>query len=70
MCSRLKLTWARALRWTVPDLLGAVHIPRQSHLTRHDYLSHDEFFRRFSYRSKVATKCFGDGTHGCGRSRY
>ena len=69
--SRLELAWASALRLSVSDVLGAVHIPREStfHLTRQDYLGHDEFFRRSSYLCKAATKHYGDGQHGCGGSR-
>lgn len=71
MYKRLELAWASALRLSVSDVLSAVHIPREPtfHLTRHDYLGHDEFFRRSSYLCKAATKVFGDGQHGCGGSR-
>lgn len=71
MYNRLELAWASALRLQVTDVRGAVHVPREStfHLTRHDYLGHDEFFRRSSYLCKAATKHYGDGQHGCGGSR-
>ncbi|WP_338131844.1 inovirus Gp2 family protein [Pseudomonas lactis] len=71
MYNRLELAWASALRLSVADVLGAVHIPKGAtfHLTQHEYFGHDEFFRRSSYLCKVATKAFGDGQHGCGGSR-
>ncbi|MBD8193358.1 inovirus Gp2 family protein [Pseudomonas fluorescens] len=71
MYNRLTLAWASALRLPVDDVLGAVHVTKDAthHLARHDYLGHDEFFRRSSYLCKSATKVFGDGQHGCGGSR-
>lgn len=72
MYNRLEFAWASALRLPVSDALGAVHIPKEAthHLARHDYLGHDEFFRRSSYLCKAETKHYGDGQHGCGGSRF
>lgn len=69
--SRLEQAWASALRLPVSDVLSVVHIPTEFTfpLTRHDYLGHDEFFRRCSYLCKAATKYYGDGQQGCGGSR-
>lgn len=72
MYNRLASAWASALHLPADDVLGAVNVPNGAthHLSRHDYLGHDEFFRRSSYLCKAATKHYGDGQHGCGGSRF
>ncbi|MCQ4227300.1 YagK/YfjJ domain-containing protein [Stutzerimonas stutzeri] len=72
MLNRIELAWARTLGLQVDEIRGVVHFPKGAthHLTRTDYVGHDEFFRRSSYLCKAATKHYGDGQHGCGGSRY
>lgn len=71
MLNRIELAWARNLGLQVDEIRGVVHFPKGAthHLTRTDYVGHDEFFRRSSYLCKAATKHYGDGQHGCGGSR-
>jgi len=71
MLNRIELAWARTLGLQVDEIRGVVHFPKGAthHLTRTDYVGHDEFFRRSSYLCKAATKHYGDGQHGCGGSR-
>jgi hypothetical protein len=68
--NRLCEAWASALGLPVEAVKGLVEIPSNScyNLHREDPKSHADFFYRASYLCKVATKVYGDGTHGFGAS--
>jgi len=69
--NRLVEAWASALRLTVDESRGLVHIPENPsyYLRRDDELGQQELFFRASYLCKAATKAYGDGQHGFGYSR-
>ncbi|MNJ21300.1 hypothetical protein D3C77_156480 [compost metagenome] len=69
--NRLVEAWASALRLSVDEVSGLVHIPDNPtyHLHRDDELGQQELFYRASYLCKAATKVYGDGQHGFGYSR-
>lgn len=69
--NRLVEAWASALRLSVDEASGLVHIPDNSayHLHRDDEREQRELFFRASYLCKAATKAYGDGQHGFGYSR-
>jgi len=69
--NRLVGAWASALRLSVDECNGLVHIPDKPdyRLHRDDELGQRELFYRASYLCKSATKAYGDGQHGFGASR-
>ncbi|NWA68522.1 inovirus Gp2 family protein [Pseudomonas reactans] len=69
--NRLVGAWASALRLSVDECDGLVHIPDKPdyRLHRDDELGQRELFYRASYLCKSATKAYGDGQHGFGASR-
>lgn len=69
--NRLVEAWASALRLSVDEVSGLVHIPDNPayHLHRDDEREQRELFFRASYLCKAATKVYGDGQHGFGYSR-
>ncbi|AOX99255.1 inovirus Gp2 family protein [Jeongeupia sp. USM3] len=69
--NRLQEAWASALDLSVEGVEGLVEVPKNAcyRLRRDDGASVEDFFYRASYLCKVATKRFGDGTHGFGASR-
>lgn len=71
MFTRLEEAWASALGLPVREVEGLVEVPRKPfyRLDRGCRKGQAAFFVRSSYLCKVATKVFGDGSHGCGASR-
>ena len=69
--NRLVEAWASALRLSVDEVSGLVHIPENPayYLHRDDERGQGELFYRASYLCKSATKAYGDGQHGFGASR-
>jgi hypothetical protein len=69
--NRLVEAWASALRLSVDEASGLVHIPDNPvyHLHRDDEREQRELFFRASYLCKAETKAYGDGQHGFGYSR-
>ncbi len=69
--NRLVGAWASALRLSLDECNGLVHIPENPtyNLRRDDELGQQELFFRASYLCKAATKAYGDGQHGFGYSR-
>ncbi len=70
--NRLVEAWASALRLSLDECNGLVHIPDNPtyNLHRGDERGRQELFFRASYLCKAATKAYGDGQHGfeCSRS--
>jgi hypothetical protein len=68
--NRLVEAWASALRLTLDECNGLVHIPDNPtyQLDRDDERELQELFFRASYLCKAATKVYGDGQHGFGCS--
>lgn len=63
--------WSSALKLSVEDSVGLVHIP-DNHaytLSSDDRDAFNDFFCRVSYLCKARTKHFGDGVHSFGTSR-
>jgi len=75
MISRIEESWAGALRVTVDQVEGLVHIPKNAeyrvdqHVRRGDVDELPVLFNRASYLCKVATKSFGDRQRGFDTSR-
>lgn len=69
--NRLVEAWASALRLSVDEVSGLIHIPDNPtyHLRKDDEREQRELFYRASYLCKAATKAYGDGQHGFGYSR-
>ncbi|CAN7224957.1 inovirus Gp2 family protein [Pseudomonas umsongensis] len=69
--NRLQEAWASALRLSLDQCNGLLHIPENPiyHLHRDDEMGQQQLFYRASYLCKAATKAFGDGQHGFGYSR-
>ncbi len=69
--TRLEEAWASALGLPVREVEGLVEAPRKPfyRLDRGCWKGQAALFKRASYLCKVATKVFGDGSHGCGASR-
>lgn len=71
MFNRLVQAWASALKLSVREVIGLVHVPEnaQYRLRRNESKGQDDFFYRSSYLCKAATKPYGDRLHGFGASR-
>lgn len=69
--NRLVEAWASALRLSLDECNGLVHIPDNPtyNLHRDDEQAQQDLFFRASYLCKAATKVYGDGQHVFGYSR-
>lgn len=71
MFNRLQEAWASALGLSTDVIQGLVEIPSNPYyvIRRDSPTSIAAFFFRASYLCKMATKSFGNGSHGFGASR-
>lgn len=73
--SRMEEAWASALRLSVDQVIGLVHIPGNAEYRIDRNVSHGDadklpmLFHRASYLCKAATKSFGDQQRGFGTSK-